>query len=316
MEEFKSLKIFCITYNTKEKTLSPEQISELLTPHKNLEYDIYILSFQELERKTYINIFYSDKSEIESKLISFFSPSYFNLPSITLGGMYSLIFIKNEHKDFISDYSNNYIKTGFYGFIGNKGAISIKFKIYNFSFFIINCHLIPGENKIEYRNKDVNYIYNNISENINSNDIIIWSGCFNYRVDALLAQFSNAYIKGKELDLLEKDQIIKMMNDKENNDVILKEFNEGKISFLMSSKYQIGGDTINWTDKHNYPGWTDRIFFKPLDILINFYILNNRIESSNSEKFSFGVNKYDCMKEITFSDHKPVYAYFEFKYKI
>ena len=88
MNENKSLKICCLTYNLKEDTLSPEQISQLLTPHLAQSHDIYILSFQECERKTLINIFYSDKSSIEAKFKNFFSSSYYNIPSITLGGIY------------------------------------------------------------------------------------------------------------------------------------------------------------------------------------------------------------------------------------
>ena len=302
MNENKSLKICCLTYNLKEDTLSPEQISQLLTPHLAQSHDIYILSFQECERKTFINIFYSDKSSIEAKFKNFFSSSYYNIPSITLGGIYLIIFIKNEHKNFVSDYSNNYIKTGFFGFLGNKGAVSIKFKIYNFSFIIINCHLIPGTDKMVYRNNDLIYIYKNICENIEINGVLIFSGCFNYRVEASLGQFSNAYIKGKEMDLLEKDQIIKILENKNNeyNDNIFKKLKEGKINFLPSSKYQIGSDKIDWTNKNDYPGWTDRIFFKCYNNLNTF----------------LDINKYDSMREISFSDHKPVYAYFNFNYKI
>ena len=86
---------------------------------------------------------------------------------MTLGRLYWLVFIKKEYGNSVSDYTNNNnIKTAFYGFLGNKGAIIIKFKIYDFSFIIINFHLIPGVNKLETRNKDLDYKYNNICENI------------------------------------------------------------------------------------------------------------------------------------------------------
>ena len=114
MLKVQTLKICCLTYNLKEDTLSEQQLSELLSPHKDPSFDIYILSFQECERKTFINLFYSDKSALELKIVSFFpKTNYYNLTSITLGGIYLLIFIKNKHKNFVSDYSNNYIKPDF-----------------------------------------------------------------------------------------------------------------------------------------------------------------------------------------------------------
>ena len=299
MLKVQTLKICCLTYNLKEDTLSEQQLSEILSPHKNPSFDIYILSFQECERKTFINLFYSDKSALELKIVSFFPKTYYyNLTSITLGGIYLLIFIKNKHKNFVSNYSNNYIKTGFYGYLGNKGAVSIKFKIYDFTFIIINCHLKPGTDKFQKRNDDIEYIFKNICEKMITNDILIWMGCFNFRVDATLGEFSNAYIKSKEMDLLQKDQIIKLRKEIDIDDNnILKELNEGKINFLPSSKYQIGSNKIDWTNRNDYPGWTDRIFFKTF--------------KSSTSNFSLDLIEYNCMRDISFSDHKPIYAYFD-----
>ena len=45
-------------------------------------------------------------------------------------------------------------------------------------------------------------------------------------------------------------------------------------------------------------GWTDRIFFKTF--------------KSSTSNFSLDLIEYNCMRDISFSDHKPIYAYFDF----
>ena len=58
--------------------------------------------------------------------------------------------------------------------IGNKGGIGIGFKLYNISFFFINCHLSYGFNNSLFRNYDFDYIKKNIHSDLDKFDIIIW----------------------------------------------------------------------------------------------------------------------------------------------
>lgn len=300
MNECKTIKICCITYNLKQKSLSDDEIKTFLSPHKQNNFDIYTIATQECERYTIFNIFYDDKSSFEQKLQNFFGEEFYNLNSITLAGIHLIIFAKKKYESFIKDCTNNYIKTGFYGLFGNKGAVSIYFKIYDTSFLFVNCHLIKGKENVYDRNVDSSYIYKSIHPRIDKVNNIIWLGCLNYKVDANLDVFTEAYIKGKEMNLLEDDQMIK--GRKNNNDeFIYKDFIEGEIKFLPSSKYDIQTNKIDWTDKDNYPSWTDRIFYK--------------INKNAIDNYSLDLIKYDSMNNICFSDHKPVYGYFHFNYK-
>ena len=296
MKESKNIKLCCITFNLKQKSLSEEQIKSFLYPHKQEKYDIYIIATQECQRVTFINIFYSNKSSFELKLQELFGDEFYNLKSKTLGGIHLIIFAKKLLKSHINKYSSNCIKTGFYGLFGNKGAISIYIEIFNFSFLFINAHFIKGKNNLLERNFDSSFIYNSICPKIDKINVVIWMGCLNYKVDAELGAFSEAYIKGKELTLLEKDQMIKQ---KKNEEFIYNKFLEGEIKFLPTSKYD-KNNKIDWTNKENYPGWTDRIFYK-----------TNKNARTN---FSLDLIKYESMNNINFSDHKPVYAYFNFNY--
>ena len=261
MNPLKVIKLCCITYNLKQKSLSEEEISAFLTPHKKNNFDIYAIATQECERYTFLNIFYDNKSSFELKLKNFFGLEYFNLAPVTLAGIHLIIFVKKKYENLIKHYSNNCIKTGLYGLLANKGAVSIYFTLYEFSFLFINCHLIKGKDNLSNRNIDSSFIYKSIFPKINKVNTIIWMGCMNYKVDTVLEEFTEAYIKGQEMSLLKNDQMI--TERKKNSDYyIFVDFMEGDINFLPSSKYIIGTNKIDWNDKESYPAWTDRIFYK------------------------------------------------------
>ena len=339
-----SLKIFCITYNLHGIGLDMNQISEVLTIHKNNDCDIYAIATQESQRSILMNLFFWDKTKFEQDLAHFFGKDYVRLHTETLGGIHLIIFIKNIHKNYILNYYKDYIKTGFYGILGNKGGIGIVFKLYNISFFIINCHLSCGFNNSLYRNYDFDYIKKNIHPQLDKYDIIIWMGDFNYRVNKTMEEIEDIYRSKKEMTLLEYDQM-----NYEIRNYNLKSFGykEGKINFLPTYKY-----TDNYTNEiicdmsDHIPSWTDRIIYK-VDEKKFKVIENDENDKDNKEKpiikdekedkdssnlyeekeigdyndinkengddvyeATFKLTQYNSMQNIVFSDHKPVFAYF------
>ena len=225
-----SLTMFCITYNLHGESLNHSQISHLLTIHKNQNCDIYVISTQESQRSILMNLFFWDKSKFEEDLAQFFGKDYVRLKTETLGGVHLIIFIKKIHKNYILNYYKEYIKTGFYGLLGNKGAVGIGFKLYNISFFIINCHLCSGFYNTLYRNDDFDYIKKNIHPNLYKYDVVIWMGDFNYRVNKSVEEVKEFLKSKNELELLEFDQ----MNDEiKNYNLKCEGFTEGNITSFM-----------------------------------------------------------------------------------
>ena len=331
-----SLKICCITYNLHGITLENNQINEVLTIHKNNSCDIYAIATQESQRSILMNLLFWDKSKFEMDLAHFFGKEYVRLATETLGGIHLIIFIKNIHKNYILNFYKEYVKTGFYGMIGNKGGIGIGFKLYNISFFFINCHLSYGFNNSLLRNYDFDYIKKNIHSDLDKYDIIIWMGDFNYRVNKTMEEIEEIYRYKNEMSLLEYDQMnyeIKQYN--------LKAFGykEGKINFLPTYKYSDDYKNEIICDMEDHiPSWTDRIIYKinenkfklienvenekctdekPIleevkednNIDIDNYNINNENKKDKNEG-TFKLIKYNSMQNILFSDHKPVFAYF------
>ena len=329
----KQLKIFCLTYNLHGIGLDKNQITTLLTNHKNKNFDIYAISTQECERSIAMNLLYYDKTSFELDLADFFTKDYVRLNTITLGGTHLIIFVKTKYKNLISNYYNDYVKTGWYGLLGNKGGICISFKLFNLHFLFINTHLCHGKENCLTRNDEFDYIKKNIHPYIDKMDFIIWMGDFNYRVNKTIEEAEKIYKEGNEMSLLEFDQMneqIKLYN--------LKSFgyNEGKINFLPTYKYE--DNEISCDGEDHIPSWTDRILWKvnnekykiqdntkinskkSVEIMDNSEDENKildtdeEIEKSDEkvkEKLYFKLIEYNSMQEMIFSDHKPVYAYFE-----
>ena len=344
-----SLKLCCITYNLHGIGLDMNQINDVLITHKNNSCDIYAIATQESQRSILMNLLFWDKSKFEMDLAHFFGKDYAWLHTETLGGIHLIIFIKNIHKNYILNYYKEYVKTGFYGLLGNKGGIGIGFKIYNISFFFINCHLSCGFDNSLLRNYDFDYIKKNIHPHLDKFDIVIWMGDFNYRVNKTIEEIGYIYKMKKEMTLLEYEQMnyeIKQYN--------LKAFGykEGKINFLPTYKYSDDYRNEIICDMPDHiPSWTDRIIYKINEKKFKYIEkdktnksngtnqiidedneeydkYNNKVKESKEKNYlninkenedksqaTFKLIKYNSMQNIVFSDHKPVFAYFNVNIK-
>ena len=336
------LKICCLTYNLHGESLDFPQIAKLLTTHKNNSCDIYSIATQESQRSILMNIFCWDKTKFEEDLAQFFGKDYVRLHTETLGGIHLIIFIKKIHKNYILNYYKEYIKTGFYGLLGNKGAVGIGFKLYNISFFFISCHLCSGFDNSLYRNYEFDYIQKNIHPQLDKYDVIIWMGDFNYRINKTMEEVEEIIINKNELSLFEFDQMneeIKKYNLKSYG------FKEGNVNFMPTYKYTDDENNEIICDCQDHiPSWTDRILYKAnknkfiyIDDEKNEDIIDDDINNDdnnikdlegkqgneyNSDKENINNNKnekveasfkltyYNTMQNIVFSDHKPLFAYF------
>ena len=119
-------------------------------------------------------------------------------------------------------------------------------------------------------------------------DFVILSGDLNYRIDFNIRDDIDELIKQKNPEILwDKDQLTKEIK-REN------EFQEGIINFMPTYKYKDNSDEYDYERK---PGWTDRILYK------------------SKKNYDIMLCKYNCIKEVYLSDHKPVYAVFKTNFK-
>ena len=144
------LKVCCLTWNMHGLMPTQELITALLGPHKH--FDIYAIGSEECLRSIFKSLFYSDKSEWESKLKNYFGNNYVLIASETLCAIHLVIFIRSTLIKDVSKVKVNTVKTGAKNLLGNKGAVGIYFNIFNLSIMIINSHLAALYGRSEQRN--------------------------------------------------------------------------------------------------------------------------------------------------------------------
>lgn len=288
----RKLKLCCLTWNMHGLLPSTEEVQLLLNPHKN--YDIYAIGSEECLRSIFKSLFYSDKSEWESRLQNYFGKKYTLIASQTLCAIHLIIFIRSELIAHVSQVKVNTVKTGAKNLLGNKGAVGIWFNIYNLQIMIINCHLAALQGRSEQRNLDFERCVTQMNPDYQNFDFIVLMGDLNYRLNNLDIDMDR--IKTEHLVFLNYDQL---KNEKNLKRLNLLGFIEGEIYFKPTFKYWNKTSNFQYSDTHDIdqaPAWTDRILYKKNITKRNYLDVKQ--------------DKYFSMHNIEMSDHKPVYSYF------
>jgi hypothetical protein len=159
-------------------------------------------------------------------------------------------YIKKTHKSFAC--------------VGNKGAIGIRFKLYDTLVCFVCAHLAAGQSHVDERNQ--NYLdataqmafgtRNRVG--IAQHDVVIWLGDFNYRID-LAKEAVECHVAASELaPLLAADQLCR----ERAAGRVFVDYHEGTLDFAPTYKYDVGTTVYDTSEKARAPAWTDRILYK------------------------------------------------------
>jgi phosphatidylinositol-bisphosphatase len=153
--DFKPLKIQCATWNINGQILDDYS----LPPWLNTEIDIFIIGFQELDLDPHAYLITDSLKEeavcrlLEQSMIKN-SHSMRRIASKKLVGLFMVVYIKEEHFQHVSEISTEYVTTGIMGMIGNKGAVGIRFKVFDSYLIFLNSHLAADPKMTFKRNQD------------------------------------------------------------------------------------------------------------------------------------------------------------------
>lgn len=291
--------------------------------------DIYSVGFQEIvDLNTRNVVMDSSKSDERAKFL------YMELQALiesTTGSKYTLIlngnlvglclgvFVKSTLLPFVSDARSATVGIGLMGVMGNKGAVTARFKVHDSSLSFVCCHLRAHREEVAGRNLDVktisertNYLpvedslfnagigqkasnvwrtdefYSSLS--IDQHDFIFWLGDMNYRITKSLPteEVFQMIDANNWRMLLHSDQL----SQERKKGTVFNEFIEPDINFMPTYKYQPGTSVYERRPekKLRAPAWCDRILYKtkePIDVLL-----------------------YDS-PTIQISDHMPVHSLFK-----
>jgi len=307
-------RVFVATWNVSGRPPSATlDFDQLITPQTTSDHqsiDLYVIGLQEiveLNAGSVLNTDTTNRKRWEEFLMHQINSRRTGkkvvlLRSEQLVGLFVCAFIVEDDIQYIRDLAVENSKTGLYGFSGSKGALCLRFVYKDTSICFVCAHLSAGQNNVNDRIKDYNEIMGGIRFGTNrayapriiDNDYVIWLGDLNFRLNVGYVEALQK-IAERQYDLLLRYDQLKLA---QSQGQIFKEFQEGKIDFPPTYKYDTGSDRYDTSEKRRVPGWTDRILF---------YFAKDGINRIEQELYKRG--------ELKYSDHRPVKALFNFTIK-
>ena len=130
---------------------------------------------------------------------------------------------------------------------------------------------------------------------IDNHDLVLIFGDLNYRICLHNEVVRPAIAAGNFDQLKEQDELIQSFqtfsSSLDQHNKLFRDFTEGVIHFPPTYKYDKDSQNFDTSKKQRVPSWCDRILYKN----------HGRIT----------LREMDSVQDVTFSDHRPVYATFE-----
>ncbi|KOS17190.1 putative inositol polyphosphate 5-phosphatase [Escovopsis weberi] len=229
---------------------------------------------------------------------------YHLLHTAPMVGLFTCIFVKSTLRDRITDLSGAEVKRGMGGLHGNKGAVSVRFRVDDTSICFTNCHLAAGQSQASSRHNDAaaileaslfgmerdaearidNFSGGGDGTQILDHELCILNGDLNYRIDTMSRDTVVKAVQQNNLGkLLERDQLL--VARRRNPGLRLRVFDELPITFAPTYKYDVGTDNYDTSEKRRSPAWCDRILFRG----------RGRVQQLDYRRH-----------EVKVSDHRPV----------
>ncbi|KAL8120663.1 hypothetical protein AgCh_017732 [Apium graveolens] len=295
----------------------------------NTPCDIYVLGFQEVVPLRTANVLGLDNKKVckkwnclikktlnrktggnraAAKSSSLQLQEFRCLISKQMVGIFISIWVRGDLHPYVRNPNVSCVGCGIMGCLGNKGSVSIRFRLHETSFCFVCSHLASGgrvgDEKL--RNSNVTDIFSRTSfprgptprmpGKIIDHARVILLGDLNYRISLSDAE-TRSLVGENEWDLLMvNDQLKKELMD----DQALEGWHEGAINFAPTYKYYPNSESYYGTDpgkkgeKKRAPAWCDRILWYGEGLKQHLY----------------------TRSESMLSDHRPVKAIFSCQVKV
>ena len=228
-----------------------------------------------------------------SHLTSILGKSEFVLVTATqMCGLQLALFVQRGVLPFLTSVESAQTPTGFFGLIGTKGVVSIRFQLHGTWFCFINAHFAAHSwNELvrvwEYDTILDYHCYEDQSK-ILDHDYVFWFGDLNFRIVNVPRQVVNQELEVENYSsLFAKDQLVQL----QKKGILFSDFEETAMIFPPTYKKFKNGDYKSYVDcPKRLPSWCDRILY-----------------SSAPAPYSIQVLDYADIHQLNQSDHVPVY---------
>eukprot|EP00871_Galdieria_phlegrea_P001202 jgi/Galph1/2082/GphlegSOOS_G760.1 len=290
------------------------------------DIDIYVIGLQEVQELSGTNAVLTDTNRgrlwqhrIE---ITLFAPErYICVQSRQLVGILLLVFVRKDHEPYTRDVMVTEVGTGIMNRGGNKGGVVARMRIYDTTICIAACHLTAHDHNVERRHQDFHELmrkaifmdpdaksspYSPYAPDPNSphesnfttvpdHDFVFFLGDLNYRINLTAEEVMSSIHQQDWKYLREFDQL----NLARKANAVFQGFEEGVLNFAPTYKHEPFGDGYEEREEGGLkrtPAWCDRILYRA--------------------KVPFTVRQLSYQRhELYSSDHRPVSALFEAKFK-
>lgn len=321
-KEAHNYKVFVSTWNVGGVSPADDLNMEDLLDTCNTPCDIYVVGFQEVVPLRAANVLGSEKSKISMKwnslirktlnkntcsqgaksIESSMQQEFRCLISKQMVGILISVWVRSDLHPYIRNPSVSCVGCGVMGCLGNKGSVSVRFRLHETSFCFVCSHLASG-GKIgdeKTRNSNAAEILSRTSfprgpaldfpRKILDHERVILLGDLNYRISLPEPETRLLVDKEEWNMLIENDQLRQELMDGQ----AFEGWHEGAIDFAPTYKYYINSDEYYGSDlskkdeKKRAPAWCDRIIW-----------------------FGEGLKQHVYARsESKLSDHRPVKAVF------
>lgn len=296
----RTLTMFVGTWNAAESKTVPANLNDFFLPEvvENLP-DIYVITVQE-------NSF--DKWEWSVKLQETLGPSHVLFCAQEHGSLLIDVFVKRELIWHLSVAESATVTTRAFKQWKTKGAVAVSFTLFGTSFLFIGSHLKAHHGRLKERLQDCEAIskglnlprqvihekYLRHSDVTTRFDAVFWFGDLNFRLSRTREQVFQLIDGAKDSAaeasiyeaLLKHDELLV----ERNSGAVFHDFQEGRITFPPSFKYDIDSDVYDSSAKQRVPAYTDRVLFR------------------SKKKNGIVCCHYGMVNTLRHSDHRPVYA--------
>lgn len=278
--DYSDFHIHVVTWNVASAEPSSYDLESLFLPQKTCmlddvwsSSDIIVVGLQEAYQSVQDAMQSSVPLVGKDPLVECFSnllcqKGFARLNACRLLGILTMVFVKHPLLCYISALETCTTKTGFSGWLGNKGAASIRFSLCDVSMCFTNCHLAPHLENNQRRVQELAEIFatqtfNSSPTKLMDHDVLVLFGDLNFRLEGKSPEdVIEVLSKGKGAELLSLDQLRLEQIQGEVSPSKLFNFMEVPIGFPPSYKFRPGSDRYDPGSKGRAPAWCDRILWR------------------------------------------------------
>ena len=280
---YSEFNVHVVTWNVASALPTTRDIESLFLPQESLllndvynNTDMVVVGLQEayqnVQEALSAAVPLVGKDPLVEAFSTFLSQKGFARLSFSrLLGILTVVFVKRPLLCYISDLEVCTTKTGFGGWVGNKGASSIRFNLGEIGVCFTNCHLVPHNENNGKRILELHDIFETqLFETTRlpltrllDHDVLVLFGDLNFRIEGKQSEDVIEMLNQKgDKELLRLDQLRIEQIKGEDSPSNLYYFMEMPIDFPPSYKYEPGTDLFQDGNKGRAPAWCDRILWR------------------------------------------------------